>query len=316
MKMKWKLVLGISVILSLALVASVLGVAQAQTGYSLGLQGITWNHSTISVLLIPQDSASWWRPFYLNATLRAVSEWNNAIEDFANNYSNFAYLSRLRMVPTTSYVLNSSFDVYVSWTETSSNTGVDEIGSTQNVYESATIINSTISLAAKDSSGYVLNEVDMQNVALHELGHSLGLGHSSYVGDVMYTKYTPNQTVRGLSTLDLYGVARVFQWMSKSPQFNPVNNSQASSVTLPSSIPYLFLPISYENLPPLIVSPTPSPTPYSSLLTYCLAVLTFIVRFILRPESLILLIIAISGLTVTEILVAANKRRKEPVGSR
>jgi predicted Zn-dependent protease len=306
MKMKWKQALSVSLILSLMLLVSVLGEAQAQTQYSLDLQGLTWNHSTISVLVVPQDNASWWKSSYLNATLRAISEWNNAIVYFARNYSNFAYLSSLRMIPTISHAMNSGFDVYISWIETSLNTGANEIGDTQTVYEQPyTIIKSTITLAAKDSQGYVLNEADMQNVALHELGHSLGLGHSSYLGDVMYPHYTPKQTVEGLSTLDVYGVSTVFQWMSKSSQFNPV-----SSVTLPSNIPYQYLPISNENLPP--PSSTPSPTPYQTVLTYIRTLLTYILQFFLRPEFSIPLLIAILALLVTEFVVATHRRRKEP----
>ena len=30
----------------------------------------------------------------------------------------------------------------------------------------------------------------MQNIALHELGHGLGLGHSNYTDDLMYSLYT------------------------------------------------------------------------------------------------------------------------------
>jgi hypothetical protein len=317
MKMKWRLALAVSLIVSLTLGVSVLGEAQAQAHYSLGLEGLTWNHSTISVLISPQQSTSWWKPSYLNATLRAIGEWNNAIVDFANNYSNFAYLSRLRLVPTISHAMNSGFDVYISWTGTPLNNSVDEIGCTQTVYESPGIIkNSMISLAAKDSSGYVLNEVDMQNVALHELGHSLGLEHSNYVGDIMYPKYTPKQTVQGLSTLDVYGVSTVFQWMSKSTVYVP----QTSSVTLPSNIPFRYLPISYENLPPPSPFPSPSPSPplsiFQNLLTISLTLLTFILQFLLRPEHFIPLLIGLSAVLVTQFLLARlNKStRKERLG--
>ena len=311
--MKCKLALAILLILSLTLMTGFCGQVQAQAQYSLDLQGITWNHSTISVLVVPQDGASWWKPSYLNATLRSIAEWNNAIQAFALNYSNFAYLSGLRMVPTVSRALNYSFDVYVSWTRALS-ASADEIGLTTTTYgSSGIIINSTISLAAEDSRGDVLNEVDMQNVALHELGHSLGLGHSSYSGDVMYPRLTLNHAVEGLSTLDLFGVSTVFQWMSNSssPSYSP----QQSSVTLPSSVQYLYLPISYGNLPPPTLSPTPSPTLPSGLsqtlstygqtvLTSGQTLLTYILQFFLHPGILISLLIAISAVLATEFLVA------------
>jgi hypothetical protein len=311
--MKCKLALAILLILSLTLMTGFCGQVQAQAQYSLDLQGITWNHSTIRVLVVPQDDASWWKPSYLNATLRSIAEWNNAVQAFALNYSNFAYLSELRMVPTVSHALSYSFDVYVSWTQALS-ASADEIGLTTTTYgSSGMIINSTIRLAAEDSRGDVLKEVDMQNVALHELGHSLGLRHSSYSGDVMYPRLALNHPVEGLSTLDLFGVSTVFQWMSNSS--NPPYSPQQSSLTLPSTITYLYLPISYENLPPPTLSPTPSPALPSGLsqtlstygqtvLTLGQTLLTYILQFFFHPGILISLLIAISAVLVTEFLVA------------
>ncbi len=294
--MKWKAVVAVSLILGLMFAISNFSEAQMQVQYSLDLEGVTWNHSTLSVLIIPQENESWWKSSYLNATLRAIDEWNHAIMDFVSNYSDFEYLSRLRMVPTVTHALDSGFDVYISWTEESLNASADEIGDTRIAYGlPCTMINATVSLAAKTLQGYVLNEVDMQNVALHELGHSLGLGHSDYVDDIMYPVYTPREAVRELSTLDIYAVSMVSEWMSKYTQFNPTSSCpQTSSVTLPSSIPYQYLSISYGDLPPVPLSQTP---------------LDYILQFILRPEFLIPLLIAVTTLI---FLVAASKRRKEP----
>src|SRR3990170_1823717 len=303
-KMKCKPALAILLILSLTLMTGFCGQVQAQAQYSLDLQGITWNHSTISVLVVPQDDASWWQPSYLNATLRSIAEWNNAVQTFALNYSNFAYLSRLRMVPTVSRALDYSFDVYVFWTRALS-ANADEIGLTTTTYgSSGTIINSTISLAAEDSRGDVLNEVDMQNVALHELGHSLGLGHSSYSGDVMYPRLALNHAVEGLSTLDLYGVSTVFQWMSNSSRapYSP----QQSSVTLPSNITYRYLPISNEDLPPA--------SPYSSLwqtlLTYIQKLISYTTGLVTRPEVLTILVVILVLLVIAFLSARPQKAKK------
>lgn len=320
--MKCKPALAILLILSLALMTSFCGQVQAQAQYSLDLMRLTWNHSTISVLVVPQDSASWWNPSYLNATLRSIAEWNNAIQVFALNYSNFAYLSSLRMVPTVSHTMDYSFDVYVSWTRTGSSSG--EIGLTTTMYgSSGIIINSTISLAAEDLHGYVLNEIDMQNVGLHELGHSLGLRHSNYSGDIMYPTCALSHPVAELSTLDLYGVSIVFQWMSDSS--NSPYRPQQSSVTLPSSIQYRYLPISYGTLPPPTLPPTSFPTLPPDLfkilfmcgqtaLTFGQTLLTGILQFFLHPEILVPLLIAMSVVSVTEFLVRRiihNSTRKE-----
>jgi len=67
-------------------------------------------------------------------------------------------------------------------------------------------VNSTTILATRSNHGVSLNEVDLQNVALHELGHSLGLGHSNHTGDLMYGTYSIGTTPESISTLDVYGV--------------------------------------------------------------------------------------------------------------
>jgi hypothetical protein len=167
------------------------------------------------------------------------------------------------------------------------------------------IIKSTIDLASETLQGYVLNEVDMQNIAVHELGHSLGLRHSNYTEDIMYPRYTlnPLNQVQGLSTLDLYGVSTVFQWMSTSS--NPYS-PQKSSVTLPSSITYRYLPISDEDLPPT--------TPYSSLwqtlLTYIQKLINYITGLVTRPEVLTILIVVLVLLVVALLFARAQKAKK------
>jgi len=298
--MTWKLVLAVLLILSLMFGISDFSHAQAQTQGSLNLEEITWNHATISGLIIMQDSESWWAPSYLNATLRAIGEWNHAIQDFASNYTNYAYLSKLKIISTIAHTIDPGFDAYISWAKKPPS-ATDHIGYTNTWHRvpSGIIKNSTISLASEDSGGYVLNEVDMQNIALHELGHSLGLGHSSYLGDVMYSKYTLNQPVEGLSTLDLYGVSTVFQWMLNSS--NSPYSPQQSSVTLPSNIQYRYLPIYYEDLPPA----PPSLSPLQTLLIY-------IIRIIRRPELLIPIVIVILVAVVIEILYVRVEKARRP----
>jgi hypothetical protein len=89
----------------------------------------------------------------------------------------------------------------------------------------------------------------MQNVALHELGHSLGLGHSNYTGDLMYALYTMGSPAEDVSTLDVYGVATVFAWKTNTSTFYPVN-SLINQVILPTDITYQFLPVSQKNARP------------------------------------------------------------------
>src|SRR4030067_1991195 len=109
----------IAFFLVLALSLSTLAVVDAQTEqeYVLALGDRTWDHSVITVLVIPSSDESWWNPSYLNASLHAIDQWNEAISYFASNHSDFAYLSRLRIAPQVSNSMSTGFDAYISWIE-------------------------------------------------------------------------------------------------------------------------------------------------------------------------------------------------------
>jgi hypothetical protein len=88
-------------------------------------------------------------------------------------------------------------------------------------------------------------QFDLQTVAIHEVGHALGLGHSSFSSSVMYDVY--NGIKQGLTSDDIAGIrslygARQSDWVdnfhnNKDP-WNAVNISSwinsSGKVTLPS----------------------------------------------------------------------------------
>jgi predicted Zn-dependent protease len=224
--------------------------SQSQEKYALQLQGFVWNHSTLNLLVVTADNESWWDPSFLNTSLRAIGQWNEAIATFAKNYSDYSYLSSLRIQPIVSTTTQPGFDIYVNWHESPFSNTTDVVGLSQiSANYQNTITNCTVNLATHTLHGNTLNEGDMQNVALHELGHSLGLGHSNYTGDVMYALYTIGSPAEAISTLDVYGVATVFAWETNTTTFFPVN-SLINQVILPAGITYQFLPVSQKNARP------------------------------------------------------------------
>jgi predicted Zn-dependent protease len=226
--------------------------AQVEDKYSLQLQGFVWNHTTLNVLVVTSNNESWWSNVYLNTALRAIGQWNQAIVAFASNYSDFSYLSSLVILPTVSNTSETGFDIYVEWTTSPFSNSTDEIGLSQiSTNYQSTINNCTVMLAAHTHHGDSLNEEDMQNVALHELGHSLGLGHSNYTGDLMNAYYTRGSPLEKVSTLDVYGVATLFAWKTGNVSFYPVSRwLNETSALLPSEIAYRGFPVSPENAVP------------------------------------------------------------------
>jgi hypothetical protein len=243
----------VSSLLLAACFGSIDGVqAQSQDKYSLSLQGFVWDRTTLTALVVTADNESWWNPNYLNTTLRAIGQWNDAFAAFAANYSDFSYLSTLTIQPTVSNTLQQGFDLYVNWTDSSLSNMTDEVGLSQ-IFPNyrSTIINSTIILTTHNNHGSPLNEVDMQNVALHELGHSLGLGHSNYTGDLMYPMLSLGSSPKAVSSLDVYGVATLFAWELDATDFYPVSDwLDVNSVILPTEIIYQGLAVSPENASP------------------------------------------------------------------
>jgi hypothetical protein len=277
--------------------------AQNSNDFSLALQGFVWNHTTLKVLVLAAENESWWSSTDINTALRAVGQWNDAITAFSSNYSDYSYLSNLKLQPTVSNTIQPDFDIYIDWTEFSLSNTTDQIGVSQfnTNYDGTLITKCTINLATHTHHGTSLSEADMQNVALHELGHSLGLGHGNYTGDLMYAYYTAGNPAEAVSTLDAYGVATLFAWTLNPASFYPINSwLNVNSVILPAAIPYKGLPVSPENTLPQTLANNP-----------VVQTLILIFQILIHPEIFPFVILFIVVIIIIAVFPLRKRRAKK-----
>jgi hypothetical protein len=191
--------------------------------------------------------------------------------------------------------------MYINWTDSSLSNASDDVGLSRIITSSDdTIINCTINLAVHNNHGETLNEVDAQNVALHELGHSLGLGHCNYTGDLMYPSYTLQSPAKDISTLDVYGVAAVFAWEVNSSNFYPVSGwLKENSVILPSYITYKDLPVSPQNASPQTLGDNP-----------VIQQLILLGELLIHPPILAAIIAIVAFFVIIGLIVRKTRRPK------
>ncbi len=291
------------------LTAGSFAISQAQSPsqnvFAVEIQGLAWDKSTLKILLTTPNNESWWNPIYINSSLRAVGQWNEAISYFAAHNADYAYLSDFRLDPTVLNYTQSGFDIYLNWTQSNLPGSSDEVGLATLTSVSNSIIGCTINLSTHTHHGEPLIDGDMQNIALHELGHALGLGHCNDTGDVMFPDVALLGPGKSISSLDAYGVATTFAWMTNQFKFYPVSYwLKPNPVVLPSNIQYSYLPVSLQNARPNTLQ---NNTFLQNL------ILDF--ELLLHPEIFAILL-AIIIFFVAIILIGMYKNRRLPrVGS-
>lgn len=209
----------------LVILVSLTSIAAEDSSYTIEIYGVAFDHSDISV---------WYNDTGIKeldeAVDNALQTWNKAITEFAQEYG-YHYLGNLDFEETSSYTFADVIINYVNQIN-------DACGRTEVSYTSAgRIVHVDVKLS-KDCIGtdYVL----AYTVASHELGHALGLGHSNTEDDLMYPYY---RGVRTPSTLDLYALSVIYDWMKDGVFQKPT----AENLQLPETIEFKYLPSQEES---------------------------------------------------------------------
>jgi predicted Zn-dependent protease len=212
---------------------------ETQDTPGIELTNFRWNKATLNALIVTQENQSWWKPYFIDLSQRAVDQWNQALEFFAEKYPAYANLSRVSIVLSVSNKTLPDYDIYITFAENIAIENQETLGLTTTIpTRNGTIQKATIELSSK-SGPIDLTGSDQRDVATHELGHALGLGHSNSTRDLMYPYYDLFSSDNAISTLDLYGLATTFSWVINPSDSKPVPNF----TTLPPNITFEYAPV-------------------------------------------------------------------------
>jgi hypothetical protein len=234
-----------------------ISVAQAASSPQIPTEGGTWTSSTITILITPQTGASWFKDSYTYDVNHAIARWTQSLKVYTDTYGS-DYLRKLNFVTCVSGVndtLCGSPDIQVRFidsfgSQSGGGLGITSIKTT-NFYQ---FVAPTITtLAAYDPNNTTqLTDTDMINIASHEFGHGLGLGHAtiSVIDDgtfeLMFYSYaqavgSPRNSLEAPSTLDIYALSYIYDWLANSSTLNGPGHPPTPTdmpLSLPSGIAY------------------------------------------------------------------------------
>jgi predicted Zn-dependent protease len=204
--------------------------APATTSYSIDLQEFRWTKFPLKVLV---DMNQWSVPDYAVAVREALNSWMKSVWNYTHSFND----TSLTMINYVFYVsitnTTDDYDVLVTFTPNGIPPGSHTVGLTTYSWDISThepIPPITINITTDSATA---SNMFVENIAMHEFGHALGLGHAASQNtlngpELMYYASSKNQIVYP-STLDIYGLTALYK------------GKFSQSVQLPFDMPYIML---------------------------------------------------------------------------
>ncbi|MBU5537582.1 MAG: matrixin family metalloprotease [Candidatus Aenigmatarchaeota archaeon] len=157
---------------------------------------LRWNHFPLTVYM--QTDFIKQKPEYATNFREALNIWQTATKNLVEF----------------SMVTSPEADLTVEWVPDLKEKALDTLGNTDikfiNVSGFGLIQKAKIQLLTKTNNKQ-LSETDMINLALHEIGHALGLSHSNDENDIMYPTLTiPTKEIKSISQKEIQKLQEIY----------------------------------------------------------------------------------------------------------
>lgn len=194
---------------------------------------LRWNHFPLTVY-IDDSFIRQKNPEYVTDVIKALDKWEET------GIASFSVI----------YIPDA--DITIEWVPSLKEKALDTLGNTDikfiNISQFGIIQSATIELLTRSESRQLTSN-DMVNLALHEIGHAIGLQHTNE-DDIMNPVLTvPSKSVKEISTSDINNLKKLYEIPAKPDlKISEVNITKFSFTRFGRDYFYLNISISMQNV--------------------------------------------------------------------